>query len=113
MKKTLLTIAILLVTTSAFAEYTIKINSWRRINYQDMNDTAAELCAQVTGVAAKPLTGSERAVLTVDPKHDPAHYVTLIAPGGQFCQVVNSYTGQIQVDVMDGGKTIVSSLLTK
>ena len=83
----------------------ISITSWRRINQTEPSDTVAEVCGKVSGT----LTGQERVLVTVDPNGDPAEYTTLLSPKGNFCQIVNSYTGRVQADLISPTSAVLAS----
>jgi hypothetical protein len=94
MKKILLA-SFLLTSFSAFTAE-LNILSWYRLNSQNTNDSAAEVCFSLTPKPKTPIF----AEVTVDPgTRAQALYSTWIGPKGSTCHVVSTSRGRVEVNI--------------
>ncbi|MFZ4403402.1 MAG: hypothetical protein ACOYOK_04810 [Pseudobdellovibrionaceae bacterium] len=80
---------------AAFAQdnkKTVELIKFQYINTREPFQTLAEVCGVVKGDGA----AGTQVHLIVDPSGNPGNYMTIASPNGNFCTIVNSYTGRLQ-----------------
>jgi hypothetical protein len=120
MKLSIFSLLVFFVASFAFADgapaLTVKITSFTRVDTSaTSNSTVAELCGTVTinDSLAMPKYGNMIPVtITSDPNSgNPGMYTVMIDRTGNFCSLINSYTGTAQAEAWLGGGTQTTSEL--
>ncbi|MGZ3687694.1 MAG: hypothetical protein ACXVBW_05310 [Bdellovibrionota bacterium] len=101
MKSILIILASLLAFSavgSADDSATVKVTTFYYTNYNPNNisypDHTAEICGQIVG----KVLATHRIVVTVDPgTNKPAPYTVLPSENGDWCVLVNAYSGKADV----------------
>ena len=94
MKKILLTSMLL----SSFGAFTAELNilSWYRLNSQNTDDSAAEVCFSLSPKPTAPIF----AEIVVDPgTRSEALYSSWIGPKGSTCHVLSTSRGRVEVNI--------------
>ena len=117
MKFSIVAILALFVTSFAFADVTplisVKINSFYHIG--DTNSTLGEVCGLVTVADTDAIAKTANLIpvtVTVDPTtSNPGNYTVLVDRTGNFCAVVNTFTGSAQAEAwLPGGVKTVTEV---
>jgi hypothetical protein len=93
MKLTLASL-ISLFAISAFAAE-VKITSWGAINPNDYQVHAGEVCGKVIDG-----DGTEKILIVADPGKYQGEYMTTASPSGNFCMVVGTVRGKVEVTLV-------------
>lgn len=87
-----------LVTSNAMAEVTIAINSFVKIgDPQDVFLNMGEVCGTVKGASDKVFYLK---IMSDYNTHNPGEYHTFTGPSGNFCQVIRTLAGSVQVTAL-------------
>src|ERR1700745_1990747 len=119
MKISVAAILALFVASYAFADaapapmFNVKINSFTHLG--DVNSTLGELCGTVTVTDTETMPKVANIIpvtVTADPNTgNPGQYTVLVDRTGNFCTLINTYTGTAQAEAwLPGGAHIATEV---
>lgn len=94
------------ITFNAFAMNTLTITSWFKLNRDNNNDMAAEVCFKLKPAPQQPVLAE---IIIDKGTRAQGTYTTWVSKKGIVCKVVSTQRGQVHVEV-ENYKSINKSL---